>query len=70
MADLDHSGELDLQEYSAFLHPEEVEHMRDIVVTETMEDIDKDGDGKINMDEYIGDMYRDEGGAEGEHGEH
>lgn len=67
MADLDHSGELDLQEYSAFLHPEEVEHMRDIVVTETMEDIDKDGDGKINMDEYIGDMYRDEGGAEGEH---
>ena len=69
MADLDHSGELDLQEYSAFLHPEEVEHMRDIVVTETMEDIDKDGDGKINMDEYIGDMYRDEGGAEGEHGE-
>ena len=24
------------------------------------QDIDKDGDGKINMDEYIGDMYRDD----------
>ena len=31
--------------------------MRDIVVTETLEDIDKDANGKINVDEYIGDMY-------------
>merc|ERR1711910_286489 len=52
MADLDHSGELDIQEFAAFLHPE---------------DIDKDGDGHVNVDEYIGDMYRDEGGEEGEH---
>ena len=107
MADLDHSGELDiqvpntslryflpamltkmsLQEFAAFLHPEDAEHMRDIVVQETLEDIDKDGDGhvripiekfsswetkrdviQVNIDEYIGDMYRDEGGEEGEHG--
>jgi len=61
MADLDQSGELNVEEFKAFLHPEDAEHMRDIVVTETLEDIDKDGDGKINMDEYIGDMYRDEG---------
>lgn len=65
MADLDHSGELSIEEFSAFLHPEDAEHMRDIVVTETLEDIDKDGDGKINMEEYIGDMYRDEGVQEG-----
>jgi len=67
MADLDHSGELDIQEFAAFLHPEDAEHMRDIVVQETLEDIDKDGDGHVNIDEYIGDMYRDEGGEEGEH---
>ena len=28
--------------------------MRDVVVTETIEDIDADGDGKISVDEYIG----------------
>merc|ERR1712226_557717 len=65
MADVDQSGDLDKQEFSAFLHPEDAEHMRDIVVTETLEDIDKDGDGMINVDEYIGDMYRDEGGEDG-----
>ena len=53
---------------------------------ETLEDIDKDGDGhvgidllvliptklnwflQVNIDEYIGDMYRDEGGEDGDHG--
>lgn len=25
-----------------------------VLIQETMEDIDKDGDGKINLDEYIG----------------
>ncbi|KAJ8922482.1 hypothetical protein NQ315_007510 [Exocentrus adspersus] len=34
--------------------------MRDIVVLETMEDIDKDNDGKVSLLEYIGDMYRGE----------
>ncbi|KAF2905300.1 hypothetical protein ILUMI_00874 [Ignelater luminosus] len=48
------------EEFGAFLHPEETEHMRDIVVLETMEDIDKDSDGKISVTEYIGDMYRAE----------
>merc|ERR1712059_137164 len=57
---LDHDGELTKLEFQAFLHPEDAEHMRDIVVQETLEDIDKDGDGKINLDEYIGDMYKDE----------
>jgi len=65
LADRDHSGELDLQEFAAFLHPEEAEHMKDIVVQETLEDIDKDGDGKVSMEEYIGDMYKDEDGEDG-----
>ena len=35
------------------------QQLRDIVVTETLEDIDKDADGKTNVDEYIGDMHRE-----------
>jgi len=60
LADLDNDGELNREEFKAFLHPEDQDHMKDIVVTETLEDIDKDGDGSINVDEYIGDMYRDD----------
>ena len=53
-ADQDNDGGLTFEEFSHFLHPEEAEHMRDIVITETMEDIDKDNDGKISLQEYIG----------------
>ena len=40
---------MSFQEFAAFLHPEDAEHMRDIVVQETLEDIDKDGDGHVRM---------------------
>lgn len=59
-ADKDGDGDLNKEEFGNFLHPEESEDMKSVVVEETMEDIDKDKDGKISMDEYIGDMY---GGA-------
>ncbi|XP_053546829.1 reticulocalbin-3 isoform X1 [Bombina bombina] len=45
------------EEFTAFLHPEEFDYMKDIVVTETLEDIDKNGDGGVDVNEYIGDMY-------------
>ena len=51
------------EEFTNFLHPEDAPHMRDIVVVETMEDIDKDKNGFISLEEYIGDMYR---GVKGE----
>merc|ERR1712080_279224 len=57
LADGDHDGKLTKAEFQDFLHPEDADHMRDIVVTETIEDIDKDGDSLISMNEYIGDMY-------------
>jgi len=63
VADVDGNDRLSKEEFAAFLHPEETGHMRDVVVLETMEDIDKDKDGKVSLQEYIGDMYR---GAEGE----
>lgn len=40
-------------EFQSFLHPEEFNHMKDVVLDETLEDIDKDGDGLISLDEYI-----------------
>ena len=46
MADQDQDEALSMEEFTNFLHPEESAHMRDIVVTETMEDVDKDKDGK------------------------
>ncbi|CAL7935151.1 unnamed protein product [Xylocopa violacea] len=62
-ADLDGDDALTKEEFSAFVHAEEADHMKDVVVLETMEDMDKDADGKISLSEYIGDMYD---GAEGE----
>jgi len=58
LADVDKDGRLTKLEFQSFLHPEHADHMRDIVVTETFEDIDKDKDGKITVEEYIGDMYK------------
>lgn len=53
-ADGNQDGALSMMEFVDFLHPEDAEHMRDIVILETMEDIDKDGDGFISEQEYIG----------------
>ncbi|XP_046431663.1 calumenin [Neodiprion fabricii] len=64
VADKDGDDALTKEEFTGFLHPEESDDMRDVVVLETMEDIDKDADGKISVAEYIGDMYR--GGADEE----
>ncbi|XP_053169833.1 calumenin-A-like [Scomber japonicus] len=56
----DRNGDLlaDRVEFAAFLHPEDHEHMRDVVVQETIEDIDKNGDGFIDLKEYIGKFLR------------
>jgi Ca2+-binding EF-hand superfamily protein len=58
VADYDSNGVLDRTEYGCFMHPEDCDHMRDIVVMETTEDIDKNKDGFVDLEEYIGDMYR------------
>ncbi|XP_004562935.1 reticulocalbin-3 isoform X2 [Maylandia zebra] len=61
-ADRDSDGIATHEEFTAFLHPEEFDYMKDLVIQETVEDIDKNGDGKINLEEYIGDMYTAEDG--------
>lgn len=60
VADYDLDGSLDRTEYGCFMHPEDCDHMRDVVVAETVEDIDKNKDGYVDAEEYIGDMYRPE----------
>jgi len=57
-ADLDTDDKLTFEEFMVFLHPEDIPRMREIVALETLEDIDKDKDGKLSVDEYIGDMYK------------
>lgn len=41
VADEDKDGSLSKAEFKYFLHPEESKHMRNIVVQETLDDIDK-----------------------------
>ncbi|XP_017295982.1 calumenin-A isoform X2 [Kryptolebias marmoratus] len=64
VADRDRDLIADKEEFTAFLHPEDHEHMKDVVVQETLEDIDKNGDGFIDIREYIGDMFTAEDGVE------
>jgi len=42
------------------MHPESCDDMKDIIVSETIEDIDKNKDGVVDLDEYIRDLYRPE----------
>ena len=63
-ADSDGDMLLTKLEFQVFLHPEESAHMRDIIVVETMEDMDRDGDGRLSLEEYIGDLYQGQQGEE------
>jgi len=65
-ADKNGDGFLKKEEYVDFLHPEEAEHMREVVVQETLDDIDKNKDGVITEEEYIGDFQVDEKDKGGE----
>ncbi|XP_045480425.1 calumenin [Harmonia axyridis] len=64
MADKDGDDALDKEEFGKFLHPEEDEYMKDVVILETMEDIDTDNDGKVSLKEYIRDLYKGEDNEE------
>ncbi|XP_065835492.1 calumenin-like [Oscarella lobularis] len=54
-ADGDDDKALDKDEYVRFMHPEESPDMADIVIDETLEDMDKDKDGSLSVEEYLGD---------------
>lgn len=63
-ADTNGDGVLDSQEWISFSHPEEHPIMLPIILEQTLKDKDKDGDGAISFQEYIGsrggDLGKDE----------
>ncbi|XP_072047360.1 calumenin-B-like [Amphiura filiformis] len=57
-ADVNKDENLDYEEFVAFIHAEERKHMYDVYTREQMDEIDKDRDGKLSVDEYIADIYK------------
>lgn len=56
-ADLNKDSLLDKDEFAVFLHPEDSPHMREVVVNEALQDMDKDKDGFVTLEEYIEDIW-------------
>ncbi|XP_036909366.1 reticulocalbin-2 isoform X2 [Sturnira hondurensis] len=50
---------LNLEEFIAFEHPEEVDYMKEFVIQEALEEHDKNGDGFVSLEEFLGDYRRD-----------
>ncbi|XP_034640661.1 reticulocalbin-2 isoform X2 [Trachemys scripta elegans] len=50
---------LNLNEFIAFEHPEEAEYMTEFVIQEALEEHDKNGDGLVSLEEFLGDYRRD-----------
>ncbi|XP_077552413.1 calumenin-A-like isoform X2 [Haemaphysalis longicornis] len=53
VADMDGDGSLDKAEFKSFLHPEEDERVRHVVVTEAIELMDNDKNGQVSIEEYM-----------------
>merc|ERR1712130_413458 len=54
-ADADADGKLNLMEFQAFKNPLKTSTLRELAIEWAMRDVDKNGDGKISMDEYMAD---------------
>ena len=60
-ADVNNDGSLDDAEYGAFLHPFNYDHMYEVEINRTLSEIDRDNDGYVTFDEYMGEcMYFNE----------
>ncbi|XP_053546394.1 reticulocalbin-2 [Bombina bombina] len=60
-ADRDGVQGLNLNEFTDFEHPEESNHMSEFVIEGALDDHDKDNDGFVSLEEYLGDYTRDPG---------
>jgi Ca2+-binding EF-hand superfamily protein len=54
-SDLDRDGTLDKNEFRHYSHPEESDKVRPVLVKQTLTEKDKDGDGALSFQEFIGD---------------
>jgi len=59
VADRNKNLHLSKDEFMGFIHPEYAEHMYGIIMSETMADLDADGDGKLDLSEYVKAMFGD-----------
>ncbi|KAM4618324.1 reticulocalbin-2 [Polymixia lowei] len=59
-ADVDGTPGLNLTEFLAFTHPSEVDHMAEFAIEDVLSEYDRDKDGFINLNEFIGDVRSDE----------
>ena len=53
-ADKDKDGRLNYEEYKSVLHPEAFDHTKIVHAQESLEEADKNKDGYISPDEFIG----------------
>uniref|UniRef100_A0A8C6BCN1 Reticulocalbin 2 n=1 Tax=Monodon monoceros TaxID=40151 RepID=A0A8C6BCN1_MONMO len=58
-ANQDSGPGLNLEEFIAFEHPEEVDYMTEFVIQEALEEHDKNGDGFVSLEEFLGDYRQD-----------
>lgn len=56
-ADLDGDKQLTRNELADFLHPEDAPHMQQLVLDETFDDMDRNDDGLITVEEYVDDIW-------------
>ncbi|XP_054708745.1 reticulocalbin-2-like [Uloborus diversus] len=56
-ADIDGDGILNKAEYPSFSHPEEFEHMHQIVFEQAMRKRDRNQDGYLSFEEFVSDSY-------------
>ncbi|XP_069122970.1 calumenin-A-like isoform X2 [Argopecten irradians] len=56
LADLNSDSVLTKTEFMYFVHPEESKHTKDVIVLEYSEKLDRNGDGKIDIEEFVMDI--------------
>nr|CAH8837849.1 unnamed protein product [Trichobilharzia regenti] len=57
-ADINKDNQLDKSEFTDFVHPEDRPNMRDVIIDELLESVDKDKDGYVSEKEYLADLAR------------
>jgi len=54
LSDRNSDSSLDVEEYAAFLHPQNYEYMHDLEIDNAVTDYDKNRDGVVSFAEYLG----------------